>query len=260
MNQYLNSLQSEWMKTKRSAASWLVTGGAFFIPFIIILIRLIKQSTLPEAYRAPNFWQRNLAQNWQVMAFFLLPMGVILATSLITQSEYRNHTWKQLHATPQRYATIFFAKLTVIILMLLQFFILFNLGVFLSVLIPFLLLKNVSYPVAVFPWLFSLKTNATFFIDCLPVMAIQYLVGLQFKNFLVPLGIGIGMLTAATFAISWQYGYIIPYSYSLFNFLAMSAVKDKPVYAVNIHLVATAYFLAAIIAGYFLYVNKKNKC
>jgi hypothetical protein len=260
MNQYLHSLQSEWMKTKRSAASWLVICGAFFIPLILVAVRLIKSTSLPVAYQSANFWQRNLVQNWQVMAFFLLPMGVILATSLITQLEYRNNTWKLLHATPQRYTTIFFAKLTAIVLMMLQFFILFNIGIFLSALIPALLLKNVSYPVAPFPYVFLLKTNAAFFIDCLPVIAIQYLVSLQFKNFLVPLGIGIGILVAATFAVSWQYGYVVPYSYSLLNFLQMSAVKDKPVYAVNIHLVATAYFVAATVASYFLYTSKRNKC
>jgi lantibiotic transport system permease protein len=121
MNQYIHSLQSEWIKTRRSTASWLVIIGGFFIPLIVIAIRLIKSSRLPAIYKAADFWERTFVQNWQVMAFFLLPMGVILATSLITQLEYKNNTWKQLHATPQLFSIIFFAKLTVIILMMLLF-------------------------------------------------------------------------------------------------------------------------------------------
>lgn len=260
MKQYCNSLQSEWIKTRRSTASWLVIIGAFFIPLIIVLMRLIKAGQMPAYYAAPRFWETTFTQNWQVMAFFLLPMGVILATSLITQLEYRNNTWKQLHATPQLFSTIFFAKLSVLILMLLQFFILFNAGIYLSAVIPSWLLKNVAMPEQLFPLRFYAENNTQFFIDCLPILAIQYLISLQFKNFLVPLGVGIGLLVMATFAVNWQYGYFIPYTYSLYSFLAMSAVNERPVLPVNIHLISLGYFVLAIITGYLLYSNKKDKC
>ena len=260
MNQYIHSLQSEWIKTRRSTASWLVIIGGFFIPLIIVAMRLIKSSRLPAIYKAADFWERTFVQNWQVMAFFLLPMGVILATSLITQLEYKNNTWKQLHATPQRFSIIFFAKLTVIILMMLQFFLFFNIGIYLSAAIPALLVKGISLPISSFPATFFLKTNAKFFIDCLPIIALQYLVSLQFKNFLVPLGFGIGLLVAATFAASWQYGYIIPYTYSLFNFFEMSSIKEGPSKAVNFHWFAVGYFVVGTIVSYLLYINKKDKC
>lgn len=260
MTQYFHSLQSEWIKTRRSTASWLVIIGGFFIPVIMILMRIIKSDQLPNAYRAADFWNRNFVQNWQVMAFFLLPMGVILATSLITQVEYRNNTWKQLHATPQHFSTIFFAKLTVIILMMLQFFILFNIGIYLSAVIPVLLFKNVSMPTGEFKAIFFLETNAKFFLDCLPVIALQYLVSLQFKNFLVPLGVGIALLVAATFAVQWQYGYFIPYTYSFYNFFAIGRMKDGAGIKVNFHLYAMGYFIAGIIAAYLLYTCKRDKC
>lgn len=260
MQQYIRSLQSEWIKTRRSTASWLVIIGAFFIPLIMVAMRLIKYKQLPAIYKSADFWERTFVQNWQVMAFFLLPMGVILATSLITQLEYRNNTWKQLHTTPHRYSTIFFAKLTVIILMMLQFFVLFNIGIYLSAAIPALLIKGIPLPLKSFPYLFFLNTNAKFFVDCLPIIALQYLVSLQFKNFLVPLGFGIALLGAATFAVSWQYGYIIPYTYCLFNFFQMSAIKETAVVWVNIHWIAFGYFVVGIIVSYILYINKSDKC
>lgn len=215
---------------------------------------------MPAYYAAPRFWESTFNQNWQVMAFFLLPMGVILATSLITQLEYRNNTWKQLHATPQPFFIIFFSKLSVIILMLLQFFVLFNAGIYLSAAIPSWLLKDVSLPAGIFPYRFYIENNTNFFMDSLPILAIQYLISLQFKNFLVPLGVGIALLVVATFAVNWQYGYIIPYTYSLYNFLAMSAVKERPVFPVNIQLVSFGYFVLATIASYLLYSYKKDKC
>src|SRR5450432_3168395 len=74
---------------------------------------------------------------------FLYSICVILAASLITQIEYKNNTWKQLHSLPLSFTTIFFSKLAVIIVMVLQFFIWFNIGIYLSALIPYLLVSGV---------------------------------------------------------------------------------------------------------------------
>jgi hypothetical protein len=260
MNEFIRSLQSEWMKTRRTAASWLVVTGAFFIPLIMIIISAVKPDKIPARYQSPVFWQNHFAASWQIMAFLLLPMGVILATSLITQIEYRNNTWKQLHATPQRFGVIFFAKLTVIILMMLQFFLLFNLGIYFSGIIPLLFSKAAQYPPQVFPFAFFLKANLNFFIDCLPIIAFQYLVSLQFKNFMVPLGTGIGLLVAATFAIQWKYGYIVPYTYAALNYFQLRSSAVQPGPSVNIHLLAVGYFALFIIISFVFYINKKDKC
>lgn len=64
---------------------------------------------------------RHIFSGMAIDGSFLLPMGLILATSLITQMEFRNNTWKQLHTTPQKYSTIFTAKFIVIIGLTLQF-------------------------------------------------------------------------------------------------------------------------------------------
>ena|ERR1035437_4486479 len=137
---YIYSLQSEWIKTKRSIASWLCIIGGFFIP-LIYFIGFLKNKSSINDYKF-DIWQKLFNQLWQNMAVILLPMGVILASSLITQMEYKNNTWKQLHTTPQTYTNIFSAKFLVIILMTIKFFIFFNIGVILSGLIPCLLFDN----------------------------------------------------------------------------------------------------------------------
>ena len=95
----------------------------FFIP-LIYFIGFLKDKSSINDYKL-DIWQKLFNQSWQNMAAFLLPMGVILASSLITQIEYKNNTWKQLHATPQTYTNIFIAKFSVIILMTIKFFIFF---------------------------------------------------------------------------------------------------------------------------------------
>jgi hypothetical protein len=198
-------------------------------------------------------------QSWQLMAIFLLPMGVILATSLITQIEFKNNTWKQLHTTPQRLSTIFWGKLSVIVLMMLQFFILFNVGIFLSGVIPSWILSNVDYPKEAFPLLLYLKSSGYFFVDCLPIVALQYLISLQFRNFMVPLGVGIGVLLAALFAVEWEYGYILPYTYCPYNFFLLRGADVKATQHVNIHAWALGYFTVFTLISYVLYLTKKEK-
>lgn len=256
---FIYSIQSEWLKTRRSLASWLVIVGGFFIPVILLSARLLYPDNTQKANLSPKFWEGILQQSWQLMAIFLLPMGVILATSLITQIEFKNNTWKQLHTTPQRMSTIFWSKLGVILFMMLQFFLLFNIGIYLSGILPALLLKQVDLPKETFPWLTYLKTSGYFFVDCLPIVALQYLVSLQFRNFLVPLGVGIGMLVAALFAVQWKYGYIFPFTYCLSNFFLLRGAELKELRHINIHIWALGYFSVFTLTSYVLYLTKKEK-
>lgn len=256
---FLHSFQSEWLKQKRSLAAWLVIVGAFFTPMIIITARLIHHRQLAVLYAQDDFWMKLWHSSWESMAIFLLPMGVILATSLITQLEYKNNTWKQLHTMPVGFTSIFFSKLLVIIVMVLQFFILFNAGIYLSALIPYLLVSGVPYPEAAIPYQAILREDLFFFIDCLPIIALQYLISLQFKNFLVPVGIGFGLWVASLSALSWKFGYIIPYTYGIYNFLKGQAGGRAATPGVDIHVMAAGYFFVISILSYILYITKKEK-
>ncbi len=143
---FLHCFQSEWLKTRRSLSSWLVIIGALFTPTIVTIVRLVRSQRLHAESISPKFWETLWTSSWESMAIFLLPLGIILAASLVTQIEYKNNTWKQLHTTPQSLTTIFFAKLTVIMVMLVQFFFLFNIGIYLSGILPCLLTKESRSP------------------------------------------------------------------------------------------------------------------
>ncbi len=256
---FVNSLQSEWIKRKRSLASWLAIVGGFFTPSIIIVARVVHSDRLPALYAASGFWKLLWRNSWESMALFLLPIGVILATSLVTQMEYKNNTWKQLHTVPLTLTAIFFSKLVIILAMMLQFFLLFNIGIYLSAVIPYLLFPDVSYPKESIPFMLFLKENMYYFVDCLPIIALQYLISLRYKNFLIPIGAGFMLWVAALGSLSWKYGYVIPYTYGMFNFLKGEVVSKASVPAVNIHWMSVGYFIAITGAGYVLYVTKKEK-
>lgn len=259
MTNFTHVFQSEWLKRKRSLASWIVIVGGFFTPLVMLVARLVQPAKLPSIYAADNFWLTHWNSAWESMAIFLLPLGVIMLASLVTQLEYKNNTWKQLHTLPVKLTTIFFAKLAVIITMLLQFFIFFNIGIYLSGIIPALLFSAVPLPKSI-PYNLFFKEDLLFFICCLPIVALQYLLSLKFKNFLAPVGFGFIFWIGALSALSWKFGYLIPYTYSMYNYLKNSSQSGKFVLPnANMYHLAIAYFILFTVAGYMFYILKKEK-
>jgi hypothetical protein len=248
---FLFSIQAEWLKTRKSTAQWLCLAGGFFVP-VIFLIGFIKNGNSIAGYTHGEAWKSHFMQCWRIMSQFLFPMGIILVISLLAQLEFRNNGWKQLHTTPQSFANIFFAKYAVIIFMLLEFFIYFNIGILISGAVPALIFSS-SLPDEHFPFLFFLKWNVKFFILFLPVSAFQYLFSLQFKNFMLPIGIGLLGLIGTLIGLSWKYIWMSPFCYGLkppgFNFH----------YPFNGYLMSIAYFVLLTGLGFFLYQQKKEK-
>lgn len=256
MKTLIYSFQSEYLKTRRSAASWLTIAGAFFIPLVVIIDRQMHFEDLYHASQHPKFWEYLFNQCWRVTNILLLPLGVILATSLVAQLEYRNNAWKQVLTTPQALSTVFVSKLVVILVMLLQFFLLFNLGVYLCGVFPSLVYRGIPFPKEALPLRDFLKHTAWYFIDVLPMVALQFLLSMQFKNFLVPLGIGIGLFIGAVVAAGWKYAYWVPYTYNALNF-APNATELLS--RTNWHARALGYFTLFILLAYLLFITKKEK-
>lgn len=256
---FVRSLQSEWLKKKRSLGSWLIVVGALFTPAIVVIARIVHHDTLPALYARGDFWTELWRSCWESMAVFFLPMGAILVTSLITQIEYRNNAWKQVHTLPLTAATVFFSKLAVILLLMTQFFVLFAGGVFLSAIVPWLLLRNVPYPSAPLALRFFLVDTGRYMVVCLPIVTAQYLLSLRFKNFLVPIGVGFMAWVAALAALSWKFGFTIPYVYTILTYLTNNPKARFPIPSVPLPWMAVGYAVLFVSGGYWLFVTKPQK-
>lgn len=255
MKALIRSFESEWLKRRRSLASWLVVCGAFFTPAIVTVAKLVRHRGLAEAGASPKYWEGLWKSSWESMAIFLLPIGVILATSLITQLEYKNNAWKLLHTTPQSLATIFIAKLAVILVMVVQFLFLFNVGIYVSGVLPGLIF-GVPYPAEPIPFARFLAEDARYLLACLPIVALQYLISLRARNFLVPVGCGMALWILSVAVLSWQYGGLIPYTYCSFNYLA-----DQVRFRQTLPLdgLAAGYAGVFTVAAYVLYAGQREK-
>jgi hypothetical protein len=91
-------------------------------------------------------------------------------------------------------------------------------------------------------------------------MALQYLICLQFKNFLVPIGVGFVIWFLGVGILSWEYSYLFPYVHGTLDFLISSGQFGKrKIPPFNIQLLAMIYFVLITSVSYVLYVVKKDK-
>ncbi|MBI2730004.1 MAG: ABC transporter permease [Sphingobacteriales bacterium] len=242
----LASFKTELIKLKRSAALWVVVLGAGFVPFIFLLSYLIKPvSNIKRLGNNP--WAAHVGELWQAFSIFLLPMFIILICSLVLQIEYKNNTWKQVYASPQSYANIFFSKLGGIITMILLLFVLFNVFALGAAIIPNLFYKGFKFLATTFNWQKFMVLNIRLFISTLGIIAFQYWLSMRFKNFIVPIGIGLACLIATLIAMRWEHIFKIPYAHP---FLTMQFGEVKKGFLQNHEWNSIGYFIVFTALGF----------
>lgn len=211
------ALQTELIKTKRSAAQWLAILGAGVIPLVYFIYFLLKPGQAAEKLNN-NPWVMHFLEGWQAFSGFLLPMFVILICSLVPQIEYKNNAWKQVFASPLTMGQVFFSKYTAIHLMILLLFLCFNLFMILGAYVANWVHPELPFTTSSLPLgnilLLSLRT----YIALLAIIAFQYWFSLRFRNFIVPIGLGLGLLVMSLVAMRWEHADKLPYVFPFLSF------------------------------------------
>jgi hypothetical protein len=252
-------LRAEWLKRNRSLAGWLILAGGLFTPLIIFAVRLRQARRLPAFYASGGFWEKHWSESWESLSIFILPVMCVLITALVAQIEFRNHAWKQVHASPLSDAAVFFAKLAVVLGMVAQLFVVVNVGIWLSAMAPVLLFDAVHPPAEPFPAGLFLARNLDYFVDCLPVVAMQYAVALRFRNFMVPVGIGMAAWILALGTLSSRLSYLVPFSYPAWDYLVDSGYRAGHGLPVGLQALALGVFLLFTLGGYAMFAGQKDK-
>src|SRR5687767_3713488 len=103
----LKSLRFEIFKTKRTAAIYLafITGS---LGLLIHMLDLIFDGVPPDSKAI--IFNELMTDKFQVTAFLMFPLFIILTCTLLPQIEYKNNTWKQVLASPQPKWMVFVSK------------------------------------------------------------------------------------------------------------------------------------------------------
>lgn len=250
--------RAELLKTKRTSSFWLSLLGAGFIPAIFLMAYLLKPESAAKNMQAAP-WNVHFYMGWKALSGFLLPMFVVLLCALLPQIEYRNNTWKQVYASPQTYGQIYFSKLLTIHTMLLFFFVAYNVFMLLTGVVAAMVHHQFTFLKSGFEWGKLLALNVKVYVSTLGIAAIQYFLSLRFKNFIVPVGIGLGLLIAATIAhaFGWEYIYEVPFAHPN---LTLEWVNKPATYWLQPHeWNALVYCMVFTIVGFYDIRYRKEK-
>lgn len=257
-SQFLRSYHCEWLKIRHTLALRLSILGACMIPAIMVIAQLYAPAQISYNAEPEKFWTMHYLRAWEFMSVLLLPFGIILITSMLTQLEFRNSTWKQTLITPQSLSTIFFAKLAILLSLLFIFFIAFNLAILCSGILPGLLHSSIDIPRHMPPVGKMLGDSGALWLTCLPIVGFQFLLNLRYSNFILPLSIGVVCVIASIFALQWKDGYWVPFSYPTFHFMAMSG-QEKFRFPYSIYHLSWVWFSGFVGIAYFSFLYRKYK-
>jgi len=253
---FILNTRAEFLKSKKTAAFWLTIIGAAFIP----VVHSIMLFSRPEHF-VPIFkndpWNMIINFNWKAATIFLLPMYVILVTSLVVQIDYRNNTWKQVYASPRTIADIFFSRFIVIHTLILFCFILFNVTIIIMSCLANLFQRQYTFFQHPVPWQTMLFLIGKIYFSVLAITAIQYWISLRFRNFIAPVGIGLGLLITGFIIHDWERLYVYPYMYPAISFIP--DFEKMPGFVAKSQWFDLAWFVVVLLVGFFDMVTRKEK-
>jgi lantibiotic transport system permease protein len=246
MNLFI-SLRSELLKTTRTASFYLTLIGAAVGPVIFLLNILLDEGEVDALEKDPlNALFKTLSEI-NGIAFF--PWFIILICTLLPQIEYRNNTWKQVFASPQTKANVYVAKLMNVQLLMLVFLIATHVFMLLTIVGVNIIKPSLNLFRQPLNGSTVLVNAANAYILLLAVCAIQFWMGLRFRNFIVPIGIGLALwLTGTILAV--QYNSKLT-SYFPYSFHAVPVSKILKPQLTQVAWTSLGYALLFFIVGFF---------
>jgi hypothetical protein len=245
------STQTEILKTKRSAAFWLSIIAALFLPTLFSIGYSVEsESIIKQISKKGNAWNFHLENAWQVANAFLVPMFIILICSLIPQIEYKNNTWKQVYASPQPLANVFFSKFISIHMLIFFFFVLFNLFLISFAIIINLFNSKFQFLDHSIDWQILGRLCLKTYVSILGISAIQYWLSFRIKNFIAPVGIGLALIITSIILseFGWKHIYKFPFAHPILT-LRFLDEPNRPLLE-NHELNSIGYCVFFLFLGY----------
>ena len=242
------SLRSELLKVKRTAALYLSGIVAALMPFGFLL-EYMEAENLKSLMADP--WNIFYGEGMSGFCFAILPLYIILVCTLLPQIEYRNNTWKQVQSSPQPLASLFFSKYFTVQLMVLTFFVLYNVLMALSLLSIAFVNPDLSLFSHSLDWGRWLTGNATVYASVQAIIVIQFWIGLWSKNFITPVAIGLGLWLAGhmlIFEVHWANADLFPYTHP--TFMVLDKYEAKIPFVLGCSAVYAAFMLLIAYAGF----------
>lgn len=260
VTQFRRAFAADVLKLRNTAAIWLTLGSGMFLVALSFVIFYFKGHLLIKPGQNP--WNRYVLQSWQTATGLLLPLFVVLLTSLVIQVENKSVAWKHIYAQPVRHSAILSSKLTLLIglnllAQLAYVILLLCSGALLGLLRPELNFYDYKLSLLAICVLF-----AHTFVATLGLLGIQYIASLWWRSFVLPVALGLGATIMALTLMNWEYISWIPYAAPLLSLRSASEsavglqVANRPALA---ELLSLGWFGVAMLVGYGILRRRPEK-
>ncbi|MBO0357088.1 ABC transporter permease [Hymenobacter sp. BT186] len=251
--QLRRTLAADVLKLRRTAALRLTLVSGALPVLLTFCIFFFKGYIILKAGGTP--WPRFISTAWQTAGTLLLPLFVVLLTSLVVHIETKATAWKHLYAQPVGRGAVFGSKLLLILVLNAVALLLFaglvlGAGVLLGVLKPKLGFQTYSIPLPAVAWML-LRT----YVATLGLLAVQYIVSLYWRSFVVPVGVGMGAVVSVIALMQWEHANKIPYAAPFFTAVSMKMGKGslEVAHALAKHeWYSLGWFAGVLVVGYLL--------
>ncbi len=256
MASFIINTKAELLKCRKTAAYWMTLGSGVFIP-LIMFISFVAKPGIFAREMASDPWNMYFQRSWQSAAAFLMPMYVILVTSLVVQVEYRNNTWKQVYASPRSYGDIYFSKFIIVHLMILASFLIFDTSIILGGYLTNVFRSEYNFTSTPIPWDIFLSKTSRLYISILGITSIQYWLSLRLRNYIAPVGIGLALLITGLIIMNWEKVIYYPYAYTALTYFKN---LNSKVAAGNKHeWYSLIWFAVVLVLGFWDTVKRRER-
>lgn len=219
--QLITALRAEMLKSKKTASFYLTLICTLLIPAFLLLNLLSNGSDLQAVRQDPL--NGILAMGAERTGLVFFPLFIILVCTLLPQIEYRNNTWKQVLAAPQTKANIFLAKFISI-----NGFIVIFLLAHLFFMALVIVITHFYYPsMNVLHQPFNARAvvlrTANAYVSMLAMGSFQFWLGLRFRNFIIPIAVGLLLWITGMVLIFESQSSVLnyfPYGFQVFPYAA----------------------------------------
>jgi lantibiotic transport system permease protein len=242
----LVSLRSELFKTKRTASFYFTLAAAAFGP-LMSMLDLVFDGV--EGDHKKDIFNEMFTTKFMMTGAVVLPWFIILISTLLPQIEYKNNTWKQVLTSPQSRGNIYLARFINIQLLIMLFLCTNQLLMLVGAVILHFTepsLHVLSQPLNGYA---IVSTVLNSYVALLAICAIQFWLGLRFKNFIIPVAIGISCWfigSLLVMQIKSALAEYFPYSFHMYA----SFPQFKPPHLNIIHWTAVGYAVLFLVIGF----------
>ncbi|WP_266205264.1 ABC transporter permease [Pontibacter kalidii] len=220
---YRSSLSAETLKLKNTFALWLsVLAPCALLSMNVLAFWSKGQHFITEGV---NPWHRFAMQNFSLYTILLMPIFIALLTSLTNGIEHKSNGWKHLYSLPLPKSTIYTAKATTVVGLVLLSNAVFVLGYLAGGLFLMLVRPDLGFESMV-GLTVVLVAVVKLFLSTFVIIAVQFWLSIRWSSFALSMGVGIVAIITVMVAMRWEYIHLYPFAYPFMSIKSFPAEAE----------------------------------